>query len=73
MTRTEWKRFIGVGERQIGLTDKESERVAVEHENGGIAGFQIYHRDGRVDAEVHARPIKTEHSKREWMKMFGHL
>ncbi len=71
--RTEWQERIGVGERQIKPVGG-TKVVLVEHEDGGVAGYQRYHASGRVDAHVYARPLETEHSKPEFdalMKKLG--
>lgn len=71
--RTPWQEKIGVGERQIRSVGG-TKVIAVEHEDGGVAGYQTYHADGRVDAKVLARTIRTEHSKPEFdrlMKKIG--
>lgn len=70
--RTEWQERIGVGERQIKPVGG-SKTIAVEHEDGGIAGYQTYHPDGRVSAKVLARTIKTEHSKPEFDRIMKKL
>lgn len=72
-TRTEYQRHIGVGERQpvdAKIHDNRVLRVPVPHEDGGRAGWQVYHKSGRIDAIVEARQIHTEHSKKEFASLF---
>lgn len=42
------------------LITPRSNRIIVAHDDGGVAGEQVEHWDGRVDATIFARPVRVE-------------
>ncbi len=65
MERTEWQERIGIGERcvALGRTGPKRTRKIVTEEGparGKVGGYQIDHKDGRVDAVVTPPAVSTK-------------